>query len=122
MGIDKLKSAWDKVSSGNEKKYSEEQVEMLLKRRTKDISGKIKRNIYIGLGIILSFILIDIIVSILTSHSLDNLIGKNKSEIVIFWGPIVDAMLYILILGSLITFWVKFNKIQHRYNRNADLK
>jgi cell division protein FtsL len=122
MELDKLKSAWDKVSSGNENKYSEEQLEMLLKRRTKDITGKVKRNIYIGLGIILAYVTISIIVNLHTSPLLDKLIGKDESEIVIFWGSIVDTILYILILGSLITFWVKFNKLQHHFKRDADLK
>jgi len=123
MELDKLKSAWDKVSSGkNENKYSEEQVEKLLRSRTKDITGKINRNIYIGLGIILAYVSISIIINLYTSPLLDKLIGKDESEIVIFWGSIIDAILYILILGSLITFWVKFNNLQHHFKRDAGLK
>jgi MFS family permease len=122
MELDKLKTAWDKVSSGNENRYSEEQVEKLLKKRTKDITGNIKRNIYIGLGIVLAYVTISIIASLYTSPLLDNFIGKNNSELVVFWGSIVDTIIYILIIGSLIAFWTKFNKLQNHYNRNASLE
>lgn len=123
MELDKLKSAWNKVSlESNEQKYSSEQLNMLLGKRTKDITGKIRRNIYIGLGIILTFICIDIVVSLQTSTLLDNLVGERNSEQVFFWGAIVDTIIYLLILGSLFAFWAKFNKLEHRYNRNADLK
>ncbi|MDA3880053.1 MAG: hypothetical protein PF436_06675 [Prolixibacteraceae bacterium] len=123
MELDKLKSAWGKVSSeSNEHKYSEEQVGNVLNKRTKDIIGKIKRNIYIGLGIVLVWVSISIIAELLTSSLLDNLVGKDNSEIVLFWGLIVDTVLYILIIGSLIAFWFKFNKLQKDYNRSVGLE
>ncbi|MCF8361652.1 MAG: hypothetical protein K9G70_03425 [Prolixibacteraceae bacterium] len=123
MELDKLKTAWDKVSSEqNEHKYTEAQVQNVLKKRTKDITGKIKRNIFIGLGIVLAYVTISIIASLYTSPLLDKFIGKNNSELVVFWGSIVDTIIYLLIIGSLIAFWTKFNKLQNNYNRNAGLE
>jgi len=51
MELDELKSAWNKMSSENEKKLqlNEGEIQNLLGKRTRDITEKIGRNIRIGM-------------------------------------------------------------------------
>ncbi len=123
MEIDKLKSAWEKVSSHeNNNQYTENQFRLLLNKRTNTISEKIKRNIKLGLGIIIAVVLASIAIEIITIPLLDDIIDSEKSKIIEFLSPILDSISYVLILGSSIVFLIKFNKTEKQFNPNTDLE
>lgn len=115
MELDDLKSAWNKISSENEKSQniSENDFKIILKKRTVDISDKIRRNIRIGTGIILGWVSLNFAIDFLLTPIMEKQLDKPYlTDELIFWSFLLEALNYLLIFSAIIIFWIRYNKIE----------
>lgn len=121
MDIENLKSAWQKYSSTNDNKIIvPEDVEKMLNKRTLGITEKIRRNIIVGLAIVLVWIGANIVVSIFTSPFLDKYFDKGYVETEFFtFTFIFELIIYVAIIASIVVFWKRYNKIEKQYQNNG---
>jgi len=125
MELDELKSAWNKMSSENEKKLqlNEGEIQNLLGKRTRDITEKIGRNIRIGMIIVLGWVClwltIDFIFTPIFNKYLD---GDDISKGLMDWSFILEIFVYVLIIATIIIFWIRYNRIEKQNIYSTDLK
>jgi tetrahydromethanopterin S-methyltransferase subunit G len=125
MELDELKSAWNKMSSENEKKLqlNEGEIQNLLGNRTRDITEKIGRNIRIGMFIVLGWVClwltIDFIFTPIFNKYLD---GDDISKGLMDWSFILEVFVYVLIIATIIIFWIRYNRIEKQNIYSTDLK
>ena len=115
MELKDLKSAWNKVSSENERKglLPEEEFSKMLEVRTEGITEKIGKNIRLGLGIILGWICLQLVGNYFLSPVLNTKLDEIvHSEKFLFWMSRMEVTSYILIIVAIIIFWIRYNKIE----------
>ena len=124
MELDDFKQAWNKLSAGNEPaQYNLKEIESLLKKRTLSIAEKIGRNIRIGIGIILAWILFCISLDFLSTPLFNNYLDKPYiTDKLMFWTYMLEAINYTLILTAIIIFWIRYSKIEKQKNESLSLK
>jgi hypothetical protein len=125
MDLDKLKSAWNKMSSENEKKLQLNEVEIqnLLGKRTLDIFEKIGRNIRIGVVIILAWVCLGALFEFELSPMFDSYVKDLLiSDKLLFWLYICEIASYILVFASTLFFWIEYNKIEKQNICTTNLK
>ncbi|MDA3928903.1 MAG: hypothetical protein PF541_08070 [Prolixibacteraceae bacterium] len=115
MELEELKSAWNKVSSTDEKsrQLHEEEFKKILKKRTADISDKIGRNIRIGIGIILGWVCLSFASDFLLTPFIEENINKPYlTDEILFYTFLLEIFNYLLIFTAIIIFWIRYNKIE----------
>lgn len=125
MELDDLKSAWNKISSDNEKKLqvNETDIQNLIGKRTLDISEKIGRNIRIGMFIILAWVVLGFTIELILTPLLDNYLDKPYlTDKFLFWTYIIEVFTYLLIFAALIILWIRYNKNVKSKFETYDLK
>ncbi len=125
MELDDLKSAWNKISSDNEKKLqvNETDIQKLIGKRTLDISEKIGRNIRIGMFIILAWVVLGFTIELILTPLLDNYLDKPYlTDKFLFWTYIIEVFTYLLIFAALIILWIRYNKNVKSKFETYDLK
>jgi len=125
MELDDLKSAWNKISSEHEKSQSitENEFKIILKKRTVDISDKIRRNIRIGMGIILGWVSLNFAIDFLLTPIMEKQLDKPYlTDELMFWSFLLEALNYLLIFSAIIIFWIRYNKIEHENIDTSNLR
>lgn len=124
MELDELKSAWNKLSTENEKlQLNENEINQLLKKRTLDISEKIGRNIRIGVGIILAWVCLGFGVDFLFTPLFENYLDKPYlTDEVMFWAFMLEVFNYVLIFAAIIIFWIRYSKIEKQKFDSINLR
>lgn len=125
MELDELKSAWNKFASNEESKrtLSIQEVGKMLTTQTRDITQKIGRNIRIGVGIILVWVLFGIIVNIVVSPLLKNVLDKPyMTEKLLNWSYFTDICSYVLIFITILIFWIRYSKIEKQIIDDSNLR
>jgi tetrahydromethanopterin S-methyltransferase subunit G len=115
MELDELKSAWSKFASSEEKKrvLTETELSSMMTTQTRDITQKIGRNIRIGVGIILAWVVLGILTNLVVSVLFKKVLDKPYlTESILFWSYCIEMMSYVLILATIIVFWIKYSKIE----------
>lgn len=124
MELEELKSAWSKISSDNERiQLKEEDINLLLKNRTLDISDKIGRNIRIGVAIILAWVCLGFCIDFLSTPLFDKYFNKPYlTQQFMFWAFLLEVFNYILIFSAIILFWIKYSKIEKKKKESYNLR
>lgn len=123
MELDQLKSAWNKLASENKEVLAEDQIKKILSRRTLNISEKIARNIRIGMIIIFTWVALGITIDLISSPLLGKMLDKPYlSNELMFWAFFVDILIYLLIIATLVIFWIKYNRIEKSTSENTSLR
>jgi hypothetical protein len=124
MELDDLKSAWNKISTNNEMLLlNESEINELLKNRTLNISEKIGRNIRIGLGIILCWVLIFFGIDFIFTPLFDKYFNKPYlTDGLMLWSFIFEVFNYVLIFSAIIIFWIRYSKIEKEKIDSTNLK
>jgi len=125
MELDDLKSAWNKISSEHEKSQNitENEFKIILKKRTVDISDKIRRNIRIGMGIILGWVSLNFAIDFLLTPIMEKQLDKPYlTDELMFWSFLLEALNYLLIFSAIIIFWIRYNKIEHENIDTSNLR
>jgi hypothetical protein len=124
MELDELKSAWNKISSDSEMMMlNEKEINKLLKNRTRDISEKIGRNIRIGIGIILGWVIIFFGIDFIFTPIIDKYFNKPYlTEGLMLWSFIFEVFNYVLIFSAIIIFWIRYSKIEKEKTDSTNLK
>lgn len=125
MELDDLKSAWNKFSSENEEQFKlpEENFSKILKTRTIDITERIGRNIRIGIGIILGWIVLGFAFDFAATPLFNKILDKPYLENgFMLWVILVEMFIYVLIFAAIVTFWLRYKKIEKTAFDHADLK
>lgn len=122
MDIKDLKSAWNTYSSQEMDKHrlGKESIHELLRNRTQSLVGRIDRNMRIGLGVLLLFIIYLIIDSIFMSD-LYSAIGYRDVEYPKWLIPI-DIFSTTLIITTYLFFVVRYIKIKRSFSIQLQLK
>jgi len=122
MELKDLKSAWDTYSSQEVDKHrlGKESIHELLRNRTQSLVGRIDRNMRIGLGVLLLFIIYLIIDSIFMSD-LYSAIGYRDVEYPKWLIPI-DIFSTTLIITTYLFFVVRYIKIKRSFSIQLQLK
>jgi len=122
MDIKDLKSAWDTYSSQEMDKHrlGKESIHELLRNRTQSLVDRIDRNMRIGLGVLLLFIIYLIIDSIFMSD-LYSAIGYRDVEYPKWLIPI-DVFSTTLIITTYLFFVVRYLKIKRSFSIQLQLK
>ncbi len=122
MDIKDLKSAWNTYSSQEMDKHrlGKESIHELLRNRTQSLVGRIDRNMRIGLGVLLLFIIYLIIDSIFMSD-LYSAIGYRDVEYPKWLIPI-DIFSTTLIITTYLFFVVRYIKIKRNFSIQLQLK
>ncbi|MFA9390879.1 MAG: hypothetical protein ACERKD_13795 [Prolixibacteraceae bacterium] len=85
----------------------------MLKKRTLDITDKIRRNIRIGIGIVLAWACLGFAIDFLLTPILETKLDKPYlTDELMFWSFILEAFNYVLIFTAIIVFWIRYNKIE----------
>jgi hypothetical protein len=124
MELDDFKSAWNKISSANEMLLlNESEINELLTKRTLNISEKIGRNIRIGLGIILGWVLIFFGIDFIFTPLFDKYFDKPYlTDGLMLWSFIFEVFNYVLIFSAIIIFWIRYSKIEKEKIDSTNLK
>lgn len=122
MDIKDLKSAWNTYSSQEMDKHrlGKESIHELLQNRTQSLVGRIDRNMRIGLGVLLLFIIYLVIDSIFMSD-LYSAIGYRDVEYPKWLIPI-DIFSTTLIIATYLFFVVRYIKIKRSFSIQLHLK
>lgn len=125
MELDDLKSAWNKISSDNEKKLQvkDTDIQKFIGKKTLDISEKIGRNIRIGMFIILAWVILGFTIELILTPLLDNYLDKPYlTDKFLFWTYMIEVFTYLLIFAALIILWIRYNKNVKSKFETCDLK
>jgi len=122
MELKDLKSAWDTYSSQEMDKHrlGKESIHELLKNRTQSLVDRIDRNMRIGMGVLLLFIIYLIIDSIFMSD-LFSAIGYRDVEYPKWLIPI-DIFSTTLIITTYLFFIIRYIKIKKSFSIHLQLK
>jgi len=118
MDLNDLKKTWDKL--GSEKQLDENQLQNMLRTRTKSLIERIERNIRIGF-IVLIFL---IVLFILNDFILSPLLVKNiDSEIHLpLWLQIFSVFGDTLIVLTFLFFVFRYRKVKKTCEETCDLR
>lgn len=122
MELDELKSAWSSYTARQTKsnELSAEDIEKIIEKRTVAISDKIKRNIRIGVIIMLCWVVVSFGIDFITisvTHPTERFNGMITNKMQIYAG-MFEAFLYLLLFVAIIVFWHRFRNIERRQNSN----
>jgi hypothetical protein len=119
MDLKDLKSAWDSYSSQEVDKHhlGKESIHELLRNRTKTLVERIDRNIRIGIGVLLAFIVYVIVID----PYLSEIIIKNTIEYPSWMNPI-DVFSTVLIVTTYLFFVIRYLKIKRNFSVDLHLK
>lgn len=119
MDIKDLKSAWDTYSSQEEDKHrlGTETIHELLKNRTKSLVGRIDRNIWIGMAVLLVFIGY----ILLGDLYLSKMIIKESIEYPA-WLNFTDVFSSVLIVTTYLFFILRYLRIKRSFSPDTQLK
>lgn len=125
MELKDLKSTWNKLASENVKNklLPEDEFRKIIKNRTLDISDKIGRNIRIGVALILAWVCFWFAVDFISSPLMGD--PKNKpylTDDLMLWTFIIESIIYVLVIASIIIFWIRYNKIEKNKTDTTNLK
>lgn len=115
MELDDFKKAWGEFSTKNEQqlKLSQDDLRKILGKRTKDISERIARNIRIGIGIVLAWIVLGFAIDILATPLFKNMLDKPYLSEPLMTGVFVaEALIYLIIAATLIVFFIRYRKVE----------
>ena len=122
MDIKDLKTAWDTYSSQemNKHQLGKESIHELLKNRTQSLVDRIDRNIRIGMGVLLLFIVYVVIDSVFLSD-LPKAIAHKAIEYPKWLVPI-DVFSTTLIITTYLFFVIRYLKIKRCFTIQLQLK
>ena len=122
MDIKDLKSAWETYSSQEIDKHrlGKESINELLKNRTQSLVDRIDRNIRIGMGVLLLFIVYVIIDSVFLSE-LPKTIAHKAIEYP-KWLVFIDVFSTTLIITTYLFFVIRYLKIKRSFTIQLQLK
>jgi tetrahydromethanopterin S-methyltransferase subunit G len=115
MELDKLKTAWGKMSDKTEKTMllNETEIQAMLEMRALDISQKIGRNIRIGIGIVLGWVLLNLFIDFILSPVIDDFVEKSYlTEKLLSWLFMAELFNYILVIVTILIFGFKYWRIE----------
>lgn len=125
MELDDLKSAWNKLSTENQKHSlrSADELRKMLQVRTTDITEKISRNIRIGMGIILGWVCIGFAIDFFLTPYMEKQLDKPYlTDELMFWSLLIEALNYLLIFSAIIIFWIRYNKMERENTDTSNLR
>jgi hypothetical protein len=125
MELDDLKSAWNRISTENEKHSlrSADELRKMLQVRTTDITEKIRRNIRIGIGIILGWVSIGFAIDFFLTPIMEKQLDKPYlTDELMFWSFLIEALNYLLIFSAIIIFWIRYNKMERENSDTSNLR
>ena len=122
MDIKDLKSAWETYSSQEMDKHrlGKESIHELLKNRTQSLVDRIDRNMRIGMGVLLLFIVYIIIDSVFLSD-LPKAIAHKAIEYPKWLVPL-DIFSTTLIISTYLFFVIRYQKIKRSFSIQLQLK
>jgi len=122
MDIKDLKSAWDTYSSQemNKHQLGKESINELLKNRTQSLVDRIDRNMRIGMGVLLLFIVYAVIDSVFLSD-LPKTITHKAIEYP-KWLIFIDVFSTTLIITTYLFFVIRYLKIRNSFSIHLQLK
>ena len=120
MELNDLKSAWEKLSSKDAKKYQlgEEAILDMLKKRTKNLIERIDRNIKIGFFVLLLLSVFFVLDSLILTPYL----AKERNVEIPSWVFLTDAINTLFILGTFIYFSVRYYSVKKSYSQTSNLR
>jgi len=120
MDIKDLKSAWETYSSQEMDKHrlGKESINELLKNRTQSLVDRIDRNIRIGMGVLLLFIVYVIIDSVFLSPKTI----AHKAIEYPKWLVFIDVFSTTLIITTYLFFVIRYLKIKRSFTIQLQLK
>jgi MFS family permease len=124
MELDDLKRAWGDYTSKSEtaNKLTQKELGSMLLKRTRDINERIGRNIRIGIGIVLGWIMFTFSVDLIASAKLRNLINKEYlTNELMYWASVIEILIYLLIFSAIIVFWLRYKKTEDTSVENQNL-
>lgn len=123
MEFKDLKSAWDTYSSQEVDKHrlGKESINELLRHRTKTLVDKIDRNIQIGLGILLIYIVYLILDDLYLSKTLSKIIIDESLEYPRWLYPL-DIFSTIVIIATYLFFVIRYLNIKKHFSVDLHLK
>ena len=118
MELTDLKNTWNKIASNKE--LDENQLNMMLSKRTKNLTERIERNIKIGFIVLFAFFLIVILNEyIISSIMLESL---YESYSVPNWFLFLSMFSYTLIFTTFIYFVIKYYRVKRSCDVDCNLK
>lgn len=118
MELDELKSAWSSYTEKqtNNNVLSVEEIENMLGKRTHAISDKIRRNIRIGVIIMLCWVVVSFGADIITTIYADPVeqFPELFTRKMMLYASLFEAFLYVLLFVAIILFWHRFRIIEKR--------
>jgi hypothetical protein len=123
MDIKDLKSAWDTYSSQEMDKHrlGKESIHELLRNRTQSLVGRIDRNMRIGMGVLLIFIVYVLIDSFFLADYLSKIIVNRVVEYP-RWLASIDFFSVILIVTTYLFFVIRYVRIKRGLSIDVQLK
>ena len=115
MELDDLKKAWGDFSSKSEKQMrrTEDELAIILQKRTIDIRERIGRNIRIGIGIVIGWVLLGITTDFITTPFFDKILDKPYLKNGIMnWTMAFELIIYLLIIAAILLFWSRYKKVE----------
>jgi hypothetical protein len=122
MDIKDLKSAWDTYSSQemNKHRLGKESIHELLKNRTQSLVDRIDRNMRIGMGVLLIFIVCVVIDSVFLSDLPKAIVHKAIEYPK--WLTFIDTFTTTLIITTYLFFILRYLKIKRNFSIQLHLK
>lgn len=119
MDLKDLKSAWDTYSSQEVDKHllGKESILELLKNRTQSLVGRIDRNIWIGMSVLLVFIAY----VLLDDLYLSKILIKEPIEYPAWMKP-MDVFSNVLIITTYLFFVLRYLRIKRSFSPDTQLK
>lgn len=124
MELDELKSAWNKYNQSEETKrnISANEVDQMLTVQTRDITYKIGKNIRIGVGIVLAWVVLGIASNFVITPLFNKILDKPyMTDSLLDWSLFTDVCSYVLILITILIFWFRYTNIEKRTITDANL-
>lgn len=116
MELTDLKKTWDKLSSNRE--LNEDQLKAMLGKRTKNLIERVERNIKIGFGILLLFILIIALDDFITTPIMMDELNLTVPDWLLFLGIFSNT----LIFTTFIYFAIKYYLVKRSCDITCNLK
>jgi hypothetical protein len=121
-GVEDIREIWGRITAGSsgEQTLGEEQIRILLGKRSKNLMERIDFNIRIGFFILLGIVLFIVLYDIL---NLAGLLPAGKDQLNIpVWLIVLDFAINILIIGIFVTFFIHYFRIRRLCGKDCSIR
>jgi hypothetical protein len=122
MGVEDIREVWSRITAGSsdQQTLDEEQIRVLLGKRSRNLMERIDFNIRIGFFILLG------VVSFIVLYDVHNLTGwlstGHRAANIPGWLIMLDFVINFLIVVIFVTFFIHYFKIRSLCRNNCDIK